>query len=113
MAMIKTKAPQIEILINNSKVEALLDTGASVSLICETIIPTNTVKACNKRVLDASGNYIPIKGEVKIKIKTPSGNFIETMLVYNKNTKIDVPVLFGMNVLRRAQINFPEGTVDF
>ena len=60
------------------------------------------MKACKRKVIDASGNYIPINGELKININTPNGNFIETMLVYSKNTKIDVPVLFGMNILRES-----------
>ena len=96
-----------------SEYKALVDTGASISLISKKLVDENELKPCRKKVLDASGNYIPIVGEVNTTVVTPGGSFRERFLVCNENKKLKLDILLGMNVLHRAVLNFPDGTIKF
>ena len=110
-------APYLDVKINEKSYKALLDTGASVSILSEDVMPseidTEKLKEYRKRVLDASGNEIPIKGEMDVEIETPEGTFKDKVLVYNKNSSMKIKVLMGMNVLQRSKIDFPNDEIRF
>ena len=107
----------MDVKINEKSYKALLDTRASVSILSEDVIPgeidTEKLKEYRKRVLDVSGNAIPIKGELDVEIETPEGTFEDKVLVYNKNSFMKIKVLLGMNVLQRSKIDFPNDEIKF
>ena len=84
-----------------------------MSLISETLVSNTDIKTCTKKVSDASGNHIPILGEVIIRVTTPVGQFWETMLVVSKNSKVQIPLLLGINFLKRSIIDFSSGEIHF
>ena len=107
--------PYVEVDLNKNKCLALLDTGASVSLVSEDILNSETTNLTTykKTVVDASGNRIPIIGEVEIKIITPKGTFHENLLVYSANSALKIKIILGMNILRQANMDFPNGEIKF
>jgi len=110
---LRTETPRLLVRIKNYNCTALLDTGASVSLISETLVSKCEIENCNKRVFDASGNIIPILGKVKVNLKTPGGNFLETLIVCSEKSKLTEKILLGMNILKKAKLDFPSGKIQF
>ena len=64
------KNPCLLVYINNTKRLALVDTGASVSLINENLVEAqlNCVELFKNKVLDATGNRIPVIGQLGMQI---------------------------------------------
>lgn len=52
-------------------------------------------------------------GKVKVKINTPGGNFLETLIVCSETSKLTEKILLGMNILKRAMLDFPSGEIQF
>ncbi len=90
-----------------------MDTGATCSIISEAVLKNGreNLIPCDKVVIDASGNQLPICGKIAAEIKTDKGSFTEDLLVCKLKNKVEI--LFGMNILRRATINFPKKEITF
>ena len=101
--------------INGIESLALLDTGASVSLINESLIndQSKRITKFEKAVFDATGNEIPIIGQLNIKIIVPEGFLNENILVFRDNNSLKVDIILGMNILGGTKIDFKSRTVTF
>ena len=101
--------------MNNIVSKALIDTGASVSLISEKLVIPQ-LQSLNKfkgDVKDANGNSIAIKGQLKVKLKTPEGEIKDRLLIFENNGKLSVDVILGMNILEKSSINFSNRKISF
>ena len=94
---------------------ALIDTGASVSLISEQLIrpQLSSVKRYDHKVRDASGNLLPIVGQLSVKVNTPDGSVSENVLIYKGRSMDKIKILLGMNILRYATIDLLLGKLSF
>ena len=107
--------PSISIMVNNSLVLALLDTGASVSLIREELVTPQLryMGSFKKGVFDATGNLLPVIGELKVRLVTPEGVIYDRIIVFKNVQEIKFDVLIGMNILGRSRMDFEGKQVAF
>ena len=117
LSPLRLKTPSLNIKVNDILTEALLDTGASVSIISESLVAKESIVVSKRKVFDANRNVVKIMGEIKVKLIVNEGRplptvFTENFMVIRENS-LDIQLLFGMNILRYAVINFDKGTVTF
>lgn len=74
---------------------------------------TKDIKSFPHKIVDASGNTIPILGIINVEITTLDGPITESMVVHKKDGGLKVEVLLGMNILKYATINFPKEEIHF
>lgn len=101
--------------INGYAVKAYVDSGATVSLMSGQLLnnATKELKPFPYKVVDASGNNIPILGTIDAYISTPDGQVSEQMVVVRPEEGIQIEILLGMNVLKHSTINFPDDELRF
>ena len=81
------------------------------------MVDRESIVASKRNVFDANGNLIKIVGETQVNLTVKVGNpaptnFTENFVVIRDNN-LDIKLLFGMNILKYATLNFNEGTVTF
>ena len=67
----------------------------------------------NNTVHGASGQVLPILGELPVTLVTPNSEIVETLLVYSTKSGLTIDVLLGMNILQQASMDFPNEELIF
>ena len=94
-----------------------MDIGASVSIISESLVPTEKNFVSIRKVFDANRNAIKIVGETKVKLIVNKRRLFPTSFTANfvviRNNILDKQLLLSMNILKYVTLDFAKRTMTF
>ena len=88
--------------INNHQTDFLLDSGAAISVICQTILPTDTeIRSSAAAAVGATGTPLVVKGHVTLSV---SMGHLTVMHEFTVVQNLSVSCLLGTDFLRRYNV---------